>query len=472
MSMVLYVLVAISGLIDLVMGVTLVIFGPSHPLLRGITETAATAAPSGTTLLVLFAALACFAAAALHVLLLRWLIQEREEAYPLLQGYGAFALIGGILLFIAFGARGSAWAFLVLDALRGLLLVGLSVIVAVSPNTVRELRLPAGRDSRAEREGSRVGSRVERGRSRVERGGRGRSRSGRDRGRDAGRRREGDAGRSEAREAGGYGTQRQSSAERSRPPGRAPLGRAAAAPAPDEEGRASRATSRRRGERGRGHQRAAEATRAPRSADDTFNQPETSSYRAEMDSERAEAGARVIGEPERRRSSRSRRGGRGRGRSSRAGRAEQRDGEGRGGRPARGEREDRGEGRDRGEDEGDVRREGPRERQAIGGVRPPWMAVAAEADIRDGAAETTEEPGGAIDYSGRRRKKGRYSTGALFRPREKRDRLRQGGRWQAEPRRAWGGTDDEGEASRPDRPAAGEKQPRDRSGEEGAREDA
>jgi len=84
------------------------------------------------------------------------------------------------------------------------------------------------------------------------------------------------------------------------------------------------------------------------------------------------------------------------------------------------------------------------------------MTVPSGTDDSDGgrAAGATTEPEGPIDYSGHRRKKGRYSTGALFRPREKRDRQRQGGRWEAEPRPAWGGLDEESEASRSERARA------------------
>jgi hypothetical protein len=547
MTMALYVLVAVSGLIEVVVGIALAVFGISGTgpsLLREFLQ-GSSGTPSGANFLLLFAAVACLAAAALHGLLLRWLLQEREEAHPLLQGYGAFALVGGVLLFVAFGAHGAAWLFLGIDALRGLLLLGLSVVVAVSPNTVKELRLPSVRGSRVER----GYSRVERGRSRVEHGDRGRGRGrGRESGRDRGRGGRGagwDGGRTAAREAGGRGAQGRPAAESAQAQVRAPQGRPPVAPMRerDDEERPGRRPGGRHG--GRVHRRPGDsdapplagqdrardrealdvaASRAPdrpstrpsRFDDDSFDSLEAPADTEGFTSGAAQDVAPHSDTPERPRGTRSRRGGRGRGRSGRGGRDEPRDQEGLGGGEAAGGREDRGGydatgrrrdrggrrsagrgggsrggrgrrsgGREGGGREGSREREdrddiGPRSAAATGesrsaaGVRPPWMAVASESGDEgsrsDRAAGPAAASGGDIDYSGRRRKKGRYSTGALFRPREKRERLQRGGRWDAEPRTAWGdlagGGDVSGESGgggesktpRPDRsrPDAGE----------------
>lgn len=539
MTMALYVLVAVSGLIEAAMGISMAIAGRGHFLLAAV-PTGVWAWP-GSKLVVLFAALACLAAAALHAFLLRALLDDRVEAHTLVQGYGIFALLGGILLFLAFPDHGVKWAFLGLDALRGLLLAGLSALVVVTPNTVRELRLPAVRSTRVER----VVSRVERGgvgrgrdRGRDRGGDRGRGR-GQDRDRDRGRRwshrgageasgardvggaRE--AGRAReaggdrvvsgarvnrgaweaggareaeglreaggAREVGGRGSQREPAAGRAGTqtrPGPQAVGRAGLDPGISR--------SRRRGGRGRGRDRElSAAARIPPFGDEPV-EPETredfvarresshatpyeteitersevSAFRAEIGEERAEAGLR--GADFERQRSRSRRGGRGRSRGGRGDRGGHREGGDRDGPGGRGDRARVPErGFDRGGeelperlllDEEPPRGERPDRARPVAGVRPPWQAVSAEADARDSEAGVTDTGstgfGEALDYSGRRIKKGRYSTGALFRPREKRDRQQRGGRWEAPPRAAWGAIDEEEGA----RPAAGKLEER------------
>lgn len=177
----LYVLIALSGLIEAATGVWLIVAGTEHPFLKWFLLQAG-GMPEGSgpiRFLVFFAALACFLAAGLHFLIWRWLRRDREEAYQLLNLYGVFALLGGIALFMAagglsgFGAsgvRGSAalvfpgWIFLVLDSLRGALLVAVSNIARFSPNTLRELRLPGERGrARQDSRRPRVSSHARRG---------------------------------------------------------------------------------------------------------------------------------------------------------------------------------------------------------------------------------------------------------------------------------------------------------------------
>jgi hypothetical protein len=471
--MALYVLVALSGLIEAAMGISMAIAGRSHFLLVAVPNQVWDSLP-GSRYVVLFAALACLAAAALHAYLLRGLLDDRAEAHTLVQAYGIFALLGGILLFAAFPNHGVKWAFLGLDALRGLLLAGLSALVVITPNTVRELHLPSVRNNR-----------VERVVSRVERGGIGRGRGrGRDRGRDRGQdrswerggrgrgrggAREAGGGREAggAREAGGWGREREPLAEPVVAQARADTDAPARGGAGDTE---TRPTVRRGGRgRGRGRGSSDEAPTRPfgdvpaeRGAREDFGsrresrfatpretevveRPEASAFRAEIEEERAEAGLRGGGDFERPRS-RSRRGGRGRGRG------------GRGERETRGEREGRGE-REFDREREDLRERAPRDAEPrhaerpdrarpAAGVRPPWQAGSEEGGEREGEADAAAGSGDAPDYSGRRIKKGRYSTGALFRPREKRERQQRGGRYEAPPRTAWGAVEEE-ESARP-----------------------
>ncbi len=97
MMMALYVLVAISGLLEAAMGISMAIAGRGHFLLAAVPNAVWDALP-GSRFIVLFAALACLAAAALHAYLLRGLMDDRAEAHTLVQAYGVFALLGGIIL--------------------------------------------------------------------------------------------------------------------------------------------------------------------------------------------------------------------------------------------------------------------------------------------------------------------------------------------------------------------------------------
>ena len=148
MAMVLQVLVILSGLIEAGLGVWFVIAGRGHPILQWLfgplAARASLAAPIS-----LFLALACFLAAGLHFLIWRWLRDDRDEAYALINLYGGFAFLSGIALFLAFArTRGevsppsAAWVPLALDTLRGALLLAVAGYVRYAPSTLRELRLP------------------------------------------------------------------------------------------------------------------------------------------------------------------------------------------------------------------------------------------------------------------------------------------------------------------------------------------
>jgi hypothetical protein len=341
MTVALYVLLAASALLEAAIGVSMVFMRTEHPLLSGVPDEVWAAAPGGMPGFVsYFIALACLAVAGLHVQLFQCLRHDREEAHTLLQAYGGFCLVGGILLFLAFGRAGIGPVFLLLDSLRGLLLLAFSMAVALTPSTVRELRLPrAG------------GSRVSRGRATTEARRRGRAERGRppERGDRSGGRRATSGGargsrRRSSRSAGGRPTPAESPAVVTTPP--------EGDQAPPER-KSGRRSGRRRG--GRGRRRGGRGTRGPVSGAD------------------GEPRAETAGLPRNR--------------------------------------------IDRSETSGPP-------------GRPAPAAEPDAASIGPGEESAGEEVAGvrssAIEYGGRRVKKGRYSTGALFRPRQKRAHRQRG----------------------------------------------
>ncbi len=399
MGLILRLLVVLSGLIEGGLGVWFVAAGSGHPFLRWLLES-----PAGSQTLVgpvrfigYFLALACFLAAALHFIIWRWLQDERDEAYLLINVYGGFLLLGGIALFAAFSKLESfgaalylpAWTVLLADSLRGVALLAISNSARFSANTLSELRLPSAR---------------ERSRPRSEVAARDESREPR---RRSSRRRE---GRSAATARSGRGAA--GAAVAASPPVRKDD-----EPAREREGvrterRVAEGPGDRAGEPGRGRSRGRRGGRRGRGGRPPAS--ETPAVRAAQP-DRGEEGVGHRPLP-----------------------GVERDAEQRGPRPSEpgrfthpsrstaGAREDRSS----------FRARPPRSsRMPMGAVRPPSerMAAAGREGERSGepgpsAAEIVRPAEFGEIVAGRRRKRGRYSiTGALFRPREKRVHRRRGG---------------------------------------------
>ncbi len=382
------------------MGISLLVLGRSHPLITRLPDGIGAAFRSGSapvTFLVYFLGLTCLLAALFHAVLWRWLQKEREGVYTLLIFYGSFAVVGGVLLFLGFRPSGLGWVFLLGDSLRGALLVIVSSVAAASPSTLSELGLPSGRVSWR---GTRGGDRRSRSRPR-----------------------------------------RSEGVKRSSRPATARAGAQATA---EREPR-SRRDSDRRERRPRREERSSGARR-PR--DSRRRDAESrSDVRAEAPSAQADA-------PPEHRPSRRREGSTSRREDSRPRRED-----------SRPRREDS---RPRREDSAPRRRaapsrsprEDPAPQPAQTGpthdaVRPPWTpstSVSNEGGTPDHGLGERQEI-----VAGRQRKKGRYSTGALFRPpRRKRSRQPLWGDAGDGPKRKWGWPEDQAreESSRPEPPEA------------------
>ncbi len=196
MNLLLTTVLAVSAVIELAFGVT-AITNPGFVASTGF-GTAQTDLNVYVRLLVFVLGLVALGAAALHLLVIRWLRRDKREAYDLAIGLGgAILLVGGAgILYsqLAAGVHGGAVYLFLIDGIRGAFL-GIAGFLALSaPATVRELRLPAQRDrGRAPRSDRDAIREPRRGgeRDRRERGGRdreyGRGRD-RDRDRDRGRR--------------------------------------------------------------------------------------------------------------------------------------------------------------------------------------------------------------------------------------------------------------------------------------------
>ncbi len=391
----------------------------------------------------LFLAAGFLLAAVLQLMALRWFIDDREEGHTVFNIYGGFLILAGACLFFSAGAAGVAWAFVLGDVLRGVLLLTLSLVVLHSPETLSELRLPP------DRAGARRGT--------ARRSG-GRSRSG--------ERRSG-----ERRPRGG--SSRRGDRDRPRPSsGRSRGGRRSESPAArDRDGSDGGSERRRRPRRGRRPRRSEPAASGAGDVQARAASALTSSGRAgsersrdseprrEDSSERRERSRRSRGRRERPRGgddrgprrdrprdeeSRSTRRGPSRDRDERAPRRERtRDRDERSARrePAR-DREERS--RDRSADSGPASEQ--TERASRSSVRPPWRSTGDESPR---PSKTSGKQGGSDDDNGegdngvmesrvemgRKPRRGRSSTGASFRPRPKRVRRPLWGDAGEEPRR-------------------------------------
>ncbi|MFN8548593.1 MAG: hypothetical protein U0527_11690 [Candidatus Eisenbacteria bacterium] len=172
--------------------------------------------------------------AVLQGMALAWVRKEKPQGFAIATAFGGYLVVSSLVTFVVF----RRFEFLLVDGLRGALLVVTSMIGMNEPSTVRSLRLPARseRDERAPRD-----ARPERGRHRRhERDGRRDSRPARggreDRG-GRGRR----SGGSDSRGSDSRGSESrggESRGDRSRPaPATAEAGRARPAEAEDESKR-------------------------------------------------------------------------------------------------------------------------------------------------------------------------------------------------------------------------------------------
>lgn len=427
MMRVLQVCVILSGAIEAAMGIGFAVAGPGHPVVRWLLDLGAPArGPVGSAWFIgIFLALGCFLAAGLHVLIWRWLREDRDEAYALINLYGGFALLGGIALFAAFssgrgagGATVAAGIPLLLDSLRGAALLALGNVAHYAPNTVRELRLPARASSPPRPSPGHAGAR-----SRGED-----ERPARHVHRREGRERNG------ARAASGPArpqpvTPAAASTWSPRRPAPGVPVAGASEDASDANGSRRRSRGRRGGRRGGAGRVDAEPRTRPAPAEPAR---EVASVRPPI----AEPVARPLpvatpgtGERERGRDEfhredrfRERRPRESRPREGRPrdehrredrSRRESQPGAGeRGGRP-----HERDYGGDRTSSEEPRRFDRPPSRSFVA-VRPPSARMTETRGVRESDPTTAPEP--AEFEGGRRPKRGRYSTGALFRPREKR----------------------------------------------------
>jgi hypothetical protein len=163
MSMLLRLWLALSGLTELVFAVSFAIKRGAHPLLAWMSPGTAGSTAGALDYVALFLALGCLLAAALQALALRWHMQDREEAYTLINVYGVFAVLGGLVLALMLSRAGSAaavpaiWLPLIADSLRGALLLVIANVEHYSPQTLKKLSLPksaagSGRETSGHRE--------------------------------------------------------------------------------------------------------------------------------------------------------------------------------------------------------------------------------------------------------------------------------------------------------------------------------
>ena len=373
MPRVLSLLIVVSCLIEVSIGgslIALAVLSKVHPLLPPVL--AISGPGEQTPFLPYLLALPFFALAVLHLLILRWIRDEKEEGHHLLHLYGATVFIGGILAFLALGQSALGWAYLILGGLRGILLAAVSSVVMLSPSTVSALGLPGGRARRSAPQ--------QRGSERTRRDPRRRSRSSRVPGGSP------DRGRDEA--VAGHGE------TRSRRPARSSE-RPDRSERPEGEEVPRQRRSRRSPERDRS--RSEERPRSRRSRPRRTRDEETPAEFDQPTRQREESPSQRPQRPQRPRRSRD---------SQR---------------------------------EGIDPRESPRpSAEPSIGVRPLQESPkgdSGEERLPDRAAEASAELIEPADFVGsRRRKQGRYSTGALFRPRGRRtrqplggDKARQGG---------------------------------------------
>ncbi len=414
MTRILSGLVLLSGIVEALAGISLLVLGRSHPLITRLPDGIGAAFRSGSApvnFLVYFLGLTCLLAALFHAVVWRWLQKEREGVYTLLIFYGSFAVVGGVLLFLSFRPSGLGWVFLLGDSLRGALLVIVSSVTAASPSTLSQLGLPSGTVS-------------------------GRATRGEDR-------------RRRSRPRRSEGVKRSSR----------PATTGAVAQAAAEREPRSRRDSDRRERRPRREERSSGARR-PRGSG-RRDAEIRSDVRAEAPFAQADAPPERRPSRRRERSTSRREDSRPRREDSRPRREDSRPGR----EPPALRREDRAS---RGEESAPRRRSAPsrspREDPAShpaqtgpthGAVRPPWtpgVSVPREDETPDHGLGERQEI-----VAGRQRKKGRYSTGALFRPpRQRRSRQPLWGDAGDAPKRKWGWPEDQAreESSRPEPPEA------------------
>lgn len=168
MIRILVVLLSLSALLDVVLGVWAGAFWPSYvrqwlPSIRDAGlwgPPPRPPGPGGTAGeirllgLVLGLCLLCFAA--LQGLALVWMRRGKEEAYAVVLLFGFWLIASSTVIFAVFRHP----AFLLIDGMRGALLIVATVFALRAPATVRELRLPESR--RADRAGRSGQRRAER----------------------------------------------------------------------------------------------------------------------------------------------------------------------------------------------------------------------------------------------------------------------------------------------------------------------
>jgi 23S rRNA pseudouridine2605 synthase len=459
MMMVLQMCVILSGVIEAVLGIWLAVAGQSHPVVRWLLDLGAPAQGSvgSAPFIGIFLALGCFLAAGLNVLIWSWLREDRDEAYALINLYGGFAFLGGIALFAAFstgrggsGASVAAWIPLVVDSLRGAALLAIGNVVHYAPMTVRELRLPERAPGTPRpsvgREAAR--SRGEEGRP----------------GRHADRR----GGRDRGGARAPSGPPRPQPMAAPAPSASSPRRPAAAVPSAAVDDSASEADGLRRRSRGR---RGGRRGRAGRGEEQTLNPPAMAETPRGATPARATVDELVVrplppaatgtGERDRERDElhreerfRERHPREDRPREDRPREDHPREGRRRDERrredrprresqPSAGERAGRPRERDFRSDragEEEPRRFDRPPSRSFSAVRPPSARMTEPRRISESDAASAPERGEF--EGGRRPKRGRYSTGALFRPREKRVHRALGG----EATSRWGWPEPEGGA--------------------------
>lgn len=188
----LIVLLGISGLIDVALGAWAGVAWTSfaNQWFPGVTYMV----DQDPRLLGFVLACMLFFVAALHLLALIWIRKERPEGFGIATAVGIYLALSSILTFVVFRRT----EFLLIDGLRGALLVLTSLMGVNEPSTVRSLRLPErssvtdkgnererGRQGRDRRDGRRERGRNGRGDGRRDRRG-GEKREARARGGDAG----------------------------------------------------------------------------------------------------------------------------------------------------------------------------------------------------------------------------------------------------------------------------------------------
>jgi hypothetical protein len=136
MSIALYLVVGLSALLDLALGAWASVAWRSFAGAWRLHFAESTGDPQ---LLGLVLGLALIFFAVLQGLALWWIRREKEPGHWVLISFGFYLILSSLITFLAFHSR---FDFLLVDGLRGALLVVLATAVLRAPATVRELRLP------------------------------------------------------------------------------------------------------------------------------------------------------------------------------------------------------------------------------------------------------------------------------------------------------------------------------------------